>query len=171
MSASPAAAGISLIAALDLDGLIGRNGDLPWRLPNDLAHFKRLTLGKIVLMGRKTWDSLGRPLPGRDNWVISRDPAFAPRGGRAFTSPQAAMEASRDVELMVIGGAELYRQTLDACQTLYLTQVQTRIAPPIPGDVHFPAFDRSQFREVACEVHTADARHAYAYRFIRLERT
>lgn len=160
----------SLIVAMDLNRLIGRDGGLPWRLPNDLAHFKRVTLGKTVLMGRKTWDSLGRPLPGRDNWVISRDPAFAPAGARTFASLAAALAAPRDTALMVIGGGELYRQALDHCRYLYLTEVQTRIEPQTLGDVHFPAFDRSQFREVDSEVHEADARHAYPYRFLRLER-
>lgn len=160
----------SLIVAMDLNRLIGRDGGLPWLLPNDLAHFKRVTLGKTVLMGRKTWDSLGRPLPGRDNWVISRDPAFAPAGARTFASLAAALAAPRDTALMVIGGGELYRQALDHCRYLHLTEVQARIEPQTPGDVHFPAFDRSQFREVDSEVHEADARHAYPYRFLRLER-
>ncbi len=161
---------LSLIAAMDLNGLIGRGGDLPWRLPEDLAHFKRMTLGKTVLMGRKTWDSLGRALPGRDNWVLSRDLGFAPTGARRFGSVAAALEAPRATELMVIGGGELYRQTLDACHRLYLTEVQARIEPAGLGDVHFPAFDRSRFRLGERICHPADARHPYAFHFIRLDR-
>lgn len=160
---------LSLIAALDDGGLIGRNGDLPWRLPNDLKHFKALTLGKTVLMGRKTWDSLGRPLPQRDNWVLTRDAAFHAEGARAFTSLDdalAAHAANGGGELMVIGGGELYRQTLPRAQRLYLTRVQARL----DGDAWFPAFEARDWRETAHEDHAADDRHAYAYRFITLER-
>ena len=170
MSSQAGATGLSLIVAMDLNGLIGRRGDLPWRLPNDLAHFKRQTLGKIVLMGRKTWDSLRGPLPGRDNWVLSRGVSFAPSGVRVFASVQAALAAPRNRELMVMGGGELYRQTLADCDRLYLTEVQTCIADALPGDVYFPDFDRAEFRQTACESHQADERHAFAYRFLTLER-
>lgn len=160
---------LSLIVAMDEAGLIGRDGGLPWRLPNDLAHFKRLTLGKTILMGRRTWDSLGRPLPGRDNWVVSRDPAFAPQGARVFGTVDAALAAHAGGELMVIGGADLYRQTLARVQKLYLTQVLARLAPQ-GGDVQFPAFDPAAFRETAREDLPADERHAYPYRFLSFER-
>lgn len=160
---------LSLIVAMDEAQLIGRDGGLPWRLPNDLAHFKRVTLGKTILMGRRTWDSLGRPLPGRDNWVVSRDASFAPRGARVFTALDDALAAHLSGELMVIGGAELYRQTLAQAQTLYLTQVLARLEPRV-RDVQFPAFDPRAFRETAREDHPADERHAYPYRFLRLER-
>lgn len=161
---------LSLIVAMDQNRLIGRDGGLPWRLPNDLAHFKRLTLGKTILMGRRTWDSLGRPLPGRDNWVVSRDPAFAPAGARAFASLAAALAARRGGELMVIGGTELYRQTLPSVQRLYLTQVLATLEPGGAGDVHFPDYDLAEFRECEREDHAADERHAYPYRFLTLER-
>lgn len=161
---------ISLIVAMDENRLIGRrDGSLPWRLPNDLAHFKRGTLGKTVLMGRKTWDSIGRPLPGRENWVLSRDAAFAPEGVRVFGSLDAALAAHRSGELVVMGGAEIYRQALPLVQTLYLTEVLARIEPQ-DGDVRFPPFDRAAFRELSCEDHPADARNAYAHRFLRCER-
>lgn len=161
---------LSLIVAMDRNRLIGRNGSLPWRLPNDLAHFRRLTLGKTILMGRRTWDSLGRPLPGRDNWVLTRDPAFAPAGARVFASVDAALDAHANGELMVIGGAELYRQTLASAQRLYLTQVLAALAPTDANDVHFPEFDATAFREIGREDHAADERHAYPYRFLTLER-
>lgn len=161
---------IALIVAMDENRLIGRAGALPWRLPNDLQHFKRHTLGKTVLMGRKTWDSLGRPLPGRDNWVVSRDPAFAPAGARVFSSVDAALAAHAQGELMVIGGGELYRQLLPRADRLILTRVQTRIEPSQPGDVQFPEFDPQAFRQTACEEHPADERHAHPYRFLILER-
>lgn len=161
---------ISLVVAMDLAGLIGRLGRLPWHLPKDLAHFKRLTLGKTMLMGRRTWDSLGRPLPGRQNWVLSREPGFGPAGARVFASVDAALAALPDEELMVIGGADLYRQLLDRAQTLYVTQVLVRLDGKDPSDVHFPAFDAGAFDEIEREDHPADERHAHAYRFLTLRR-
>ena len=157
---------LSLIVACDENRLIGRGGGLPWRLPNDLKHFKALTLGKTVLMGRKTWDSLGRPLPQRDNWVLTRDAAFAAPGARVFTALDQALAAHPAGELMVIGGAELYRQTLPQAQRLYLTRVHTREQ----GDTWFPAYDTARFHETAREDHPADERHAYPYSFVTLER-
>ena len=161
---------LSLIVAMDQNRLIGRRGDLPWRLPNDLAHFKRQTLGKTILMGRRTWDSLGRPLPGRDNWVVSRAADFAPAGARVFASLDAALNAQTDGELMVIGGAELYRQTLHLARRLYLTQVLVALDGGTAIDVHFLDFDVAAYCELEREDHAADARHAYPYRFLTLER-
>ncbi|TXH04994.1 MAG: dihydrofolate reductase [Nevskiaceae bacterium] len=157
---------ISLIVACDDNRLIGRDGDLPWRLPNDLKHFKALTLGKTVLMGRKTWVSLGRPLPQRENWVLTREARFDAPGARVFTTLQEALAAHTGGELMVIGGAELYRQTLPLAQRLYLTRVHAALQ----GDTWFPAFDAAQFREVSREDHPADERHPYPYSFLTLER-
>lgn len=162
----PAEKALSLIVACDENRLIGRAGDLPWRLPNDLKHFKALTLGKTILMGRKTWDSLGRPLPQRDNWVLTRDATFAAPGCRAFGTLQAALAAHASGELMVIGGAELYRQTLPHAQRLYLTRVHAQEQ----GDTWFPDFDLAQFREISREDHPADDRHVYPYSFLILER-
>ncbi len=162
---------IALIVAMDRGGLIGRDGDLPWRLPNDLKHFKRQTVGKTVLMGRRTWDSLGRPLPQRTNWVLTRDRDFRADGARVFRHLDEALSAHGDAEqgaeLMVIGGAELYRQTLPLAQRLYLTEVDAEL----DGDTHFPAFDRADWREVEAESHPADERHAWPYRFVTLERS
>lgn len=162
-------ASLSLIVAMDQRCLIGRDGHLPWRLPNDLAHFKRLTLGKTILMGRRTWDSLGRPLPGRENWVLSRDPEFAPVGARAFRSLQTALASHGHGELMVIGGAELYRQTLGMCRRIHLTRVLASL-PARPGDVLFSELDEAAFRVTSEADHAADDRHAYPYRFQTLER-
>ena len=156
---------ISLIVACDENRLIGRNGDLPWRLPNDLKHFKSLTLGKTILMGRKTWDSLGRPLPQRENWVLTRDAAFAAEGCRVFNKLEDALAAHAEGELMVIGGADLYRQALPHAQCLYLTQVHAREE----GDTWFPDFSNAGFREVSREDHPADEKHAYAYSFLKLD--
>lgn len=160
---------LSLIVAMDLRSLIGRGGGLPWRLPNDLAHFKRLTWGKTILMGRRTWDSLGRPLPGRTNWILSRDPGFVPVGATAFSSLQSALASHGDGELMVIGGAELYRQTVGICQRVYLTRVLVGL-PAQLDDVLFPELDEASFCVTSAANHDADDRHAYPYRFQTLER-
>ena len=139
---------------------------MPWRLPEDLKHFRRLTLAKTVLMGRKTWDSLGKPLPERANWVLSRDAAFAPAGGRVFKALDEALAAHAEGELMVIGGAAVFRDALPRAQRIYLTRVHARLE----GDVRFPDFDASRFREVSRDDRPADERHAHAYSFLTLER-
>jgi dihydrofolate reductase len=157
---------LSLIVAVDEGGLIGRDGGLPWRLPEDLKHFRRLTLGKTVLMGRRTWDSLGKPLDGRDNWVLSRDPALRPAGARVFATLEDALAAHRDGELMVIGGAGLFAATLPRASRVYLTRVHARLA----GDTWFPLEALAGFRETARDDRPADERHAHAYSFVTLER-
>ena len=157
---------ISMVVAMDENGLIGRGGQLPWRLPEDLKHFRRLTLGKTVLMGRRTWDSLGKPLEGRRNWVLSRDPAFHPAGCEVFATLEQALAAHRDGELVVIGGAELYRQALPLADTMHLTRVHARVE----GDTSFPDWTPADFRQASVVKHPADARHAHAYSFITLER-
>ncbi|HNK33609.1 MAG TPA: type 3 dihydrofolate reductase, partial [Plasticicumulans sp.] len=144
---------LSQIVAIGRNRVIGAGNALPWRLPDDLAHFKRLTLGKPVLMGRKTWESLGRPLPGRDNLVITRNPGYHAAGARVFASLDTALAACSDApEIMLIGGAELYAQTLPICDRLYLTEVDA--APD--GDAFFPALDPADWRETAAEPHPAD---------------
>jgi dihydrofolate reductase len=154
-----------LIAAVADNGVIGRDGTLPWRLPEDLKRFRRLTLGKTVLMGRRTFESLGKPLDGRDNWVLTRDPAFSPAGVRVFRDLNCAL-ALEPPELYVIGGAEIYRQTLPLAQRLELTQVHAEPA----GDTHFPAFDRADWRETMREDRPADDRHPFSYSFVTLAR-
>ncbi len=151
---------------MDRNRLIGRDGDLPWRLPNDLKHFKQLTVGKTVLMGRKTWTSLGRPLPDRENWVLTRDAQFSAPGARAFTDLDAALAAHAGGELMVIGGAQLYAQTLPLAARIHLTRVDAEVQ----GDTYFPKLDPAQWREVSVETHAADDRHAHGYSFVELER-
>lgn len=157
---------LTLIAALAANRVIGRDGDLPWRLPDDLKRFKRLTVGKTVLMGRKTWDSLGRPLPDRANWVLSREASFKPAGATVFASLDQALNAGQGRELVVIGGAELYRQTLPIATRLELTEVQAEV----DGDTWFPEVDPAAWIETASEAHTADARHALPFRFVTLDR-
>ena len=154
---------VVLVAALADNGVIGRNGGLPWRLPADMKHFRQVTMGKTLLMGRKTFESLGKPLEGRDNWVLSRDPTHTPAGARVFRDLDAALHEAPE-ELYVIGGAELYRQTLPLAQRLELTLVHGSI----DGDTRFPDFDRSVWRVAARADHPADERHAYAYSFVTL---
>lgn len=155
-----------LVAALSENRAIGRGGALPWRLPDDLKRFKRLTLGKTILMGRKTWDSLGRPLPERENWVLTRDPDFAAPGARAFRGLEVALAAHPAGELMIIGGADLYQQTLPIATRLELTQVHAQVE----GDAFFPALDPAHWQELWREDHPADERHAHPYSFVSLLR-
>jgi len=157
---------LNLIVAHDETLLIGREGDLPWRLPNDLKRFKALTLGHTVLMGRKTWQSLPRrPLPGRNNRVLSRDAAFVAEGASVYTDLQTALAPPAEGELFVIGGAALYTLCLPLATRLYITEVCAQS----PGDTYFPQYDRSLYREIAREEHPADVSHTVAYRFLVLQ--
>jgi len=145
---------LALIAALARNRTIGLNGQLPWYLPEDMKHFRETTGDKTVLMGRRTWESLPakfRPLPRRRNIVVSRNPAFlAPGACVAGSIADALCLAGDDPEVFVIGGEEVYRQTLPLAQRLYLTE----IAADYPGDAFFPAFDAAAWREVS-RAHTA----------------
>ncbi|MBI3155086.1 MAG: dihydrofolate reductase [Burkholderiales bacterium] len=150
-----AAPRLSLIAALAANGIIGAGNALPWRLPEDLKRFKALTLGHPVIMGRKTFESIGRPLPGRRNLIVTRSAGYAAPGCETAGSLEAALAACRGTtdEVFVIGGAQLYAQALPLAQRLYLTE----IAAEFPGDAHFPAFDKAAWRESARERHRAEA--------------
>ncbi len=137
---------VSVIAALAKNRVIGIDNRLPWRLPEDLAHFKALTLGHPVLMGRKTFESLGRPLPGRTNVVITRNPDYRPEGCMLAASiAEAIVRCADSDELFFIGGAELYAQAIDLADRLYLTEVDAEVA----GDAWFPEYDRGAFREIS----------------------
>ena len=125
---------LSLVVAVADNGVIGRDGDLPWRLPGELKYFRRLTMGHTVLMGRRTFDSLPKALDGREMWVLSRDPSFAPSSARRFDTLDAALAAAGSRDLMVIGGASLYAATLPLADTIWLTRVH---ANP-DGDTHLP---------------------------------
>jgi dihydrofolate reductase len=145
---------IALIVAVASNGVIGRDNTLPWRLPGDLRHFKATTLGKPIVMGRKTFESLGKPLPGRTNIVITRAAQFAAEGAVVVHSLEAALQAADAVaqrdgagEIMVIGGAEIYRQALPLAQVLYYTRVELEAE----GDAHFDAIDWSQWQCVQQE--------------------
>ena len=158
---------IALIVAMAENRVIGRNNQLPWRIPADLRHFKALTLGKPVIMGRKTYESIGRPLPGRDNIVISADSGYQAEGCQVVHSVEQALEAAGSCEeAMIIGGANLYRQTLENADRLYLTLVK---AEP-EGDTWFPEIELQQWREIERQAHAADESNEYDYDFVVLER-
>ncbi|MDS4019162.1 MAG: type 3 dihydrofolate reductase [Candidatus Competibacter sp.] len=156
-----------LIAALARNRVIGRDNRLPWHLPADLRFFKRTTMGKPLLMGRRTWESIGRPLPGRRMIVLSRDPAYQAPGGAVARSLDEAREIAGTVpEIVVIGGASLYAQTLPLAECLYLTFVDA----DVPGDAWFPDWNSLEWKQVWEEAHPADADHAWPYQFQRWER-
>ena len=158
---------ISIVVAMDTKGVIGRDNGLPWHLPADLQHFKRTTMGKPILMGRKTHESIGRPLPGRTNIVITRDTDYRAAGCVVVNSIDAALAAAGDQdEIMVIGGAEFYRQVLPRTNTIYLT----RIHESFDGDTCFPDLNDADWREVERSDQAADAKNPHDYSFIRLDR-
>ena len=158
---------VSIVVAADERNAIGRRGGLPWRLPNDLKHFKALTLGKPVLMGRKTWDSIGRPLPGRHNIVITRQPNLVLEGASVVASLDRAFETAGDVpEACVIGGADIFRLALPGADVVHLTRVHVTCE----ADTFLPALETSEWMEVAREDHAPDDGHAYAYSFVELRR-
>lgn len=161
------------MVAMASNGVIGRDNGLPWHLPEDLRYFKRTTLGKPVIMGRKTFDSIGRPLPGRPNIVISRRPDWSAAGVTVADSVASALEraqalaaASSADELVVIGGAQLYAATLPLADRLYVTEVHAAIA----GDTRFPPMNPARWREVSREEHAASADNPYPYAFVVYDR-
>ncbi|NJN50680.1 MAG: dihydrofolate reductase [Gammaproteobacteria bacterium] len=160
---------VSLIWAMTKNRVIGRDNDLPWHLPDEMRHFVRTTQGKPVVMGRKQFESMGKPLPKRMNIVLSRNSGFAPTGTTVVGDLDAALrvaESSGAEEVMVIGGAEIYRLALPYADRLYFTLIDTELA----GDTFFPQFDESRFREVSAQTHPADDRHAFAYTVRVLDR-
>ena len=158
---------VSLIVAMAQNGVIGRDNALPWRLPEDLKRFKAFTLGKTILMGRKTFESIGRPLPGRANLVLTRDRSwFAPGVIVVHSVEEALTQAAADKELVAIGGAQIYRLVLPFARRIYLTHVHA----DVPGDTFFPDFDSTQWADVECRIHPADDEHAFPLTFVTLER-
>ena len=158
---------ISIVVAMDTKGVIGLDNGLPWHLPADLQHFKQTTMGKPILMGRKTHESIGRPLPGRTNIVITRDIGYRAEGCVVVNSIDAALEAAGEQdEIMVIGGAEFYRQVLPRTDTIYLT----RIHETFSGDTFFPELKDADWQEVERSDHAADDKNLHNYSFIRLDR-
>jgi dihydrofolate reductase len=160
---------VSLIAALARNRVIGRDNRLPWRLPADLRRFKQLTMGHTLLVGRKTFESIGRPLPGRAMLVASRREGYEPEGVRVVRSVQEALDVAREggeTELFVAGGAEIYRQTLPVADRLHLT----RIEEDVPGDAYFPEVDETQWRLVDREDHAPTEEVPFAWSFQDYER-
>ncbi|MBT9567707.1 MAG: dihydrofolate reductase [Thiobacillus sp.] len=158
---------ISIIAALARNRVIGVENRLPWRLPEDLAHFKALTLGHPILMGRRTFESLGRPLPGRTNIVITRNPDYRSEDCLVAESIPAALAlCTKTDELFFIGGADLYAQVIPLADRLYLTEVEIEAQ----GDAWFPDYDRSAFREISRESHTGEKGDALDFDFVVYER-
>ena len=165
---------LCLIVARARNGVIGKDNDLPWRLSDDLIHFKRTTKGCPVLMGRKTWESLPKqPLPGRDNIVMSRDGQYAAPGARVFTSIEPAIEAARALalaagkpEFFVTGGSAIYAAALPLADRLYITEVETTLE----GDARFPEFDEAQFEEVSRRDVSADEKNQFDFTIRTLDR-
>jgi dihydrofolate reductase len=151
---------VSLIAAVARDGGIGHGGGLLVRLPDDLRRFKQITLGTPIVMGRKTWQSIGRPLPGRRSIVVSHDPTFRAEGGEVVTSLEAALALSGSAPLVhVVGGAQLYALALPIADELQLTEIDAQF----PADTFFPPWDRSRFVEIAREPHQTSEGLPYAF--------
>ena len=167
--AGPPSPRVTLVVAVSDNGVIGRDGGLPWRLPEDLKRFKAATLGKPVLMGRRTFESIGRALPGRHNIVLTRAGGFRPADAAVTVVhdlDSALLAAGEVPEIMVIGGAEVYALALPRAARVLLTRVHAHIE----GDTRLPDFDPAHWRRVSGEEHAADYRHAFAMTFEELER-
>ncbi|MCK4608479.1 MAG: dihydrofolate reductase [Gammaproteobacteria bacterium] len=158
---------IAIIAALANKGVIGNKNKLPWHLPADLRHFKELTLGKPIIMGRKTYESIGKPLPGRRNIVLTRDQNWQCAGCEVYHNLAAALAALAACdEVMIIGGSELYTAALSQAGTMYLTFIQHDFI----GDSYFPVWKQSEWQEVEKADYPADNEAPYAYSFVRFKR-
>jgi dihydrofolate reductase len=157
---------ISICVAMDKNRVIGHKNKMPWHLSADLQYFKDITMGKPILMGRKTFESIGRPLPGRENIIISRNHDYKQQGCQVYHSIEAAIAICKDsIEIMVIGGASFYQAVLPMASHIYLTQIHDSFA----GDTFFPEFDRSQWKEIKRQDITDDQTVSFNYSFITLE--
>ncbi|MFC3885238.1 type 3 dihydrofolate reductase [Bacillus songklensis] len=158
---------ISLIAAMDENRLIGKNNDLPWRLPADLAYFKKVTMGRTVVMGRKTFESIGKPLPGRENVIVTSRQDYKAEGAAVVHSLDELLAFdNHSKELFIIGGARLYEQTLPHANRLYLTEIQEQFE----GDTYFPVFNQSEWNVIFKEQGVKDEKNSYTYFFTIYER-
>lgn len=160
---------VSLIVAVSSNGIIGRDGALPWHLPADLKHFKKTTMGHHLIIGRRTWEEVGEPLPGRTMVVVTRSRDFAPKGAQVVRSVEEALElAAADDEPFIGGGSQIYRIALarDLVDRIYLTRIQAEV----DGDTHFPEIDFSDWELVSEEHHEADEKNEFAYSFLVYER-
>jgi dihydrofolate reductase len=159
---------LSLLVAMAENRVIGRDGELPWHLPADLRHFKKLTLDRAILMGRRTWESIGRPLPKRRSVVLSRRPGYEAVGAEVVPGLDEALElVAQDDEVFVIGGAELFADALARAERLYLTRVHAEVE----GDVLMPPFAADSWKLIREEAHDADEHHAFAFTFQLYERS
>ena len=158
---------ISLIVAMSRNRVIGKNKKMPWHLPAELRYFKQVTMGKPIVMGRKTFEAIGRVLPGRQNIVITRDPDFSFEGVEVVRSLDEAINvAGHAEEIMIIGGAHLYQQVMDRADRLYLTLIEA----DIEGDTFFPEYDKNEWQEVKSDYRKADDKNPYLMRFLVLDR-
>jgi len=158
---------VSMITAMDQNRLIGKDNALPWKIPADLQFFKKVTMSKPIIMGRKTFESIGRPLPGRQNIIITRDHDYRAEGcDIAYSTEQALKLAENAEEVMIIGGANIYQQFLERCDRLYITKVKAAFE----GDAWFPEFDESQWLETEKEDHLADEKNEADYSFVVLNK-
>ena len=158
---------LSIIVAASANNVIGKNGGLPWRLPEDLKRFKAIPMGKPMIMGRATWDSIGRPLPGRQNIVLTRQQGFVAAGCDVAGSPQQALSLAADAdEVMIIGGGKIYEQFLPETARIYLT----RIDAVIDGDTLFPELDPAAWAEVGRDDYPAGAEREYGFSIVTLDR-
>jgi dihydrofolate reductase len=155
---------VSLIVAIGRNREIGKGNQLPWHLPADLAFFKRTTSGHTVIMGRKTYESIGRPLPNRRNIIISRNKDYVAEGCEVFTSLQDALIACQgETEIFIMGGAQIYEQALAIADKLYITEVDTEV---IGADAFFPQWDKNIWQEASREAHKADEKNSFDYAFV-----
>ena len=158
---------ISLIVAMASNRVIGLNNQMPWQISADLKKFKKITMGAPILMGRKTYESIGRPLPGRTNIIISRNPSYQQPGCLVFNDIDKALASCGDVEeVFVIGGSDFYKSMLPVADTLYLTQIHQEFS----GDTFFPEFDADQWIEVEREDIQNDPNTTFSYSFLKLEK-
>lgn len=158
---------ISIIVAVSTNNVIGVQGELPWKISDDLKRFKQLTMGKPIVMGRLTWESIGRPLPGRQNIVITRQPDFSAEGCDVVASPVAALDVAGDAEeIMIIGGGQIYDLFLPKAGRLYVTRVHTEIE----GDAFFPAIDADSWELVDREAFASSEANEFAFEFRTYER-
>jgi dihydrofolate reductase len=165
---------IAFVVARDRAGVIGKGGRLPWRLPDDMKRVRDLTVGKALIMGRRTYDSIGRPLPHRTSIVLTRDPSFKAEGVLVARTPEEALAFAEEVlvpagtppEVIVFGGADVFAKFLPMADRIYLTEVDADVG----GDTYFPPLDPAQWRELETEDHFADAKHPYAFKYVTLER-
>lgn len=165
---------LSLIWAMSDNRVIGNDNELPWHLPNDLQFFKKMTMGKPIIMGRKTFESIGRPLPGRVNIVITRSQDWQHEGVLVVNSVDMAIQAAEDLafdqqieEVIIMGGAQIYKQTINKADQLYITEVKAELE----GDAFFPEFDLSVWKETWREEHTKCEKNPYDYNFVVFEKS